>query len=217
MTQPASAAQIRAIHSYARAAGLDEDSRRDFMERETGKRSSSDLDVRQAIRVIDGLKKLAPAAGRPAPKRMAAGALALDGPFVGKIRALWISAHLLGVVRDPKDTAMVAFVLRQTGVEHQSWASKTLGDPAAARKVIEALKKWLTREADVQWGEEEPDGEGAKRAVYLAIRRKLTGAGVDPNFAEFPGRRFLFAAGAELDALTRHAAERLAQAKAGEP
>ncbi|PZU43915.1 MAG: GemA protein [Microbacterium sp.] len=216
MTQPASAAQIRAIHSYARAAGLDEDSRRDFMERETGKRSSSDLDVRQAIRVIDGLKKLAPAAVAK-PKRMAAGALALDGPFVGKIRALWISAHLLGVVRDPSDTAMVAFVLRQTGVEHQRWASKTLGDPAAARKVIEALKKWLTREADVQWGEEEPDGEGAKRAVYLAIRRKLTAAGVDPNFAEFPGRRFLFAAGAELDALTRHAAERLAQAKAGEP
>lgn len=217
MTQPASPAQLRKIHALSRQLRLDEDTRRDLMERETGKRSSKGLDIREAIRLIDTMERLAEGAPRPAAKRMAAGALALDGPFVGKIRALWISAHLLGVVRDPKDTAMVAFVLRQTGVEHQRWASKALGEPAAARKVIEALKKWLTREADVQWGEEEPDGEGAKRAVYLAIRRKLTAAGVDPNFAEFPGRRFLFAAGAELDALTRQAAERLAKAKAGEP
>lgn len=110
MTQPASAAQIRAIHSYARAAGLDEDSRRDFMERETGKRSSSDLDVRQAIRVIDGLKKLAPTATRP--RRPAKGSLELDGAFVPKIRALWISGWLLGVVREKTDEAMVAFVQR---------------------------------------------------------------------------------------------------------
>lgn len=207
MTQPASAAQIRAIHSYARAAGLDEDARRDFMERETGKRSSSDLDVRQAIRVIDGLKKLAPAAARAKPK--AVGALELDGTFVPKIRALWISGWLLGVVRVKTDRAMVAFVLRQTGVMNERWASKTLEDPAAARKVIEALKKWLTREAGVDWKDEDPTGEGAKRAVYLAIRRKLTAAGVDVHFAEFPGRSFLFAKGAELDQLTRSAAARL--------
>ena len=206
MTQPASPAQIRAIHSYARAAGLDEDSRRDFMERETGKRSSSDLDVRQAIRVIDGLKKLAPAA-RPKPK--AVGALELDGTFVPKIRALWISGWLLGVVREKTDRAMVAFVLRQTGVMNERWASKTLEDPAAARKVIEALKSWLTREAGVDWKDEDPTGVGAKRAVYLALRRMLTAADVDPAFMEFPGRTFAPKGAAELDQLTRAAAERL--------
>lgn len=212
MTQPASAAQIRAIHSYARAAGLDEDARRDFMERETGKRSSAELDIRQAIRVIDGLKKLPQVLK---PKRKAKGALELDGPFVAKIRALWIAGWNLGVVHVRTDEAMVAFVQRQHRFDSKSWASRALEEPAIANKVIEGLKSWLAREAGVEWDAEDRDGTGSKRAVYLAIRRALTRAGVDPHFTEFPGRTFAPKDAAGLDELTRAAGERLRRVKAG--
>jgi phage gp16-like protein len=215
MTQPASAAQIRAIHAGARAAGLDEDMRRDLIERETGRRSAKELDIRQAIRVIDRLNALA--VDRPATRRLAKGALKLEGPFIAKVRALWISGFHLGVVRDRTDEAMVAFIRRQTGLDHANW----LRDPADARKVIEALKKWLQRVAGVDWDERATDEESAagqiaaKRAVYLAIRRSLTAAGVDPEFREFPGRTFAPKDAAGLDRLIRDAGARLRKVKAG--
>lgn len=221
MTQSASAAQIKKIHALARELRLDEDTRRDLMQRETGKRSAKDLDIREAVKVIDAMGRsvqnrpavvteTAPSDKRP----KARGALKLDGTFVPKIRALWISGYSLGIIREKTDEAMVAFVKRQTGVEHVRWAERALEEPAAARKVIEALKGWLARAADVRWGEEDPDGEGAKRAVYLTIRRHLSTLGVDTQFVEFPGSRSLFAKGAELDALTERAAKRLAKARA---
>ena len=205
MTQPASTAQIRKIHALARDLRIDEDTRRALMERETGKTSSKQLDIVEAKKVIDAMGRSAPAVAAPKAK----GALILDGTFVPKIRALWISGHMLGVVREKTDRSMVAFVLRQTGVMSERWASKTLEDPAAARKVIEALKKWLERDAGVVWKDEDPDGEGAKRAVYLAIRRQLTAAGEDLHFREFPGRTFAPKNSRELEELTRRAAERL--------
>ncbi|WP_020179807.1 regulatory protein GemA [Methylopila sp. M107] len=210
MTQRASTAQIRRIHVLARNAGLDEDTRRDLMQRETGRRSSSELDLRQAIKVIDVLQKLPGAQAAPA-RRKVGGALKLEGPYVAKIRALWISGWHLGVVRERSDTAMVAFIERQTHIQNTRW----LRDPADARKVIEALKSWLARVAHVDWsGAEDDGGADAKRAVYLAIRRALTAAGVDPHFAEFPGRRFLAADPRSLDELTRAASERLRRARA---
>ena len=219
MTQPASSAQLRAIHTLARQAGLDEDTRRDLLAREAnGKRSTKDLDIREAIRVIDRLQGLAGDrinGNVNAEKPLAKGALKLDGPFIGKVRALWISGWHLGVVRDRTDAAMVAFVQRQTGIEHPRWASQALHEPAAARKVIEALKGWLERAGGVDWKAEDPDGPGGKRAVYLAIRRALTAAGVDPEFITYPGRVGVRTYdGARLDELTKSAGARLRQAKA---
>jgi phage gp16-like protein len=205
MTQPASSGQIRMIHTLARNAGLDEDTRRDLMERETGKRSVKELGVRDAIKVIDTLQALP-----QARQSKARGALKLDGPYVGKIRALWISGWHLGVVRDRSDTAMVAFVERQTRIQNLRW----LRDPADARKVVEALKSWLERKGCVAWGDEDASGLGAKRAVYIAIRRALTPLGVDPNQTEFPGRYGLPRDAGGLDELIKRAGDRLRQARA---
>ncbi|RXF75058.1 regulatory protein GemA [Hansschlegelia zhihuaiae] len=205
MTQPASGGQIRMIHKLARQAGLDEDMRRDLMERETGKRSVKELDIRGAIKVIDRLQELP-----QARESRARGALKLDGPYAGKIRALWISGWHLGVVHDRSDTAMVAFVERQTRIQNLAW----LRDPADARKVVEALKSWLSRKAEVAWGDEDASGLGAKRAVYLAIRRALTPLGVDPNQVEFPGRYGLPRGATDLDELIKRAGARLRQARA---
>jgi phage gp16-like protein len=164
----ASPRQIGAIHAIAAKAGLDDDTRRDVIERETGKRSAAELTLVEAGRVIEHLKGLAPAAN-------AKGAVRLDGPYAGKLRALWISAWLLGVVRERADKALLAFVERQTGLSHTRW----LREPADAMKAIEGLKKWIAREAGVEW----PHGRNAdigdvKLAVIDAQRRRLAELGV---------------------------------------
>jgi phage gp16-like protein len=57
-----------------------------------------------------------------------------------KIRALWMDLGKAGLVRDLSETALSAFVKRQTGVEALQWLSSE-----QACNVIEALKKWLGR------------------------------------------------------------------------
>jgi phage gp16-like protein len=163
----ASRSQIGAIHAIAAKAGLDDDTRRDVIERETGKRSAAELTLVEAGRVIEHLKGLAPAA-------TAKGAVRLDGPYAGKLRALWISAWLLGVVRERADKALLAFVERQTGLSHTRW----LREPVEGAKAIEGLKKWIAREAGVEW----PSGRKAdigdvKLAVIAAQHRRLAELG----------------------------------------
>ncbi|RTL99760.1 regulatory protein GemA [Ancylobacter aquaticus] len=144
------APQIGAIHALKSRARLDDDSYRDLLARETGRRSAKELTADQAGRVIDRLKVLSGGSQSPvrhAEKPLAEGALKLEGPFVGQCRALWIAGWNLGVVDDRRDTALVAFVKRQTGIESLSWVR----DPVDARKAIEALKAWTARVTPVTW------------------------------------------------------------------
>ena len=53
-----------------------------------------------------------------------------------KIRAMWLSLYDCGIVRDPSERAMLAFVKRQTGLDALPWCSV-----AEKSNVIEALKK----------------------------------------------------------------------------
>lgn len=57
-----------------------------------------------------------------------------------KIRALWLQLAAVGLVRDPSEQALAAYVKRQTGVDAMQWLSDD-----QPMKVIEALKKWLGR------------------------------------------------------------------------
>lgn len=142
--------QIGAIHALKARAKLDDDSYRDLLARETGRRSAKELTLDQAGRVIDRLKVLSGGSEAPvkaASKPLAEGALKLEGPFVGQCRSLWIAGWNLGVIDDRTDRALVAFVERQTGIASLSW----LRDPAQAQMVIEALKAWINRVADVAW------------------------------------------------------------------
>lgn len=169
----ASKAQIGAIHALKSRAGLDDDSYRDLLAGVTGKRSAKDLSAAEAGRVIDRLKAVsAPAESGVSPKRRrgaprARGALALSGPYAGVCRALWISAWHLGIVRDRTDRAMVAFVRRQTGIDHINW----MRDPADGHKVVEALKGWIAREAGVEWPTE---AQARKAGMPFARARKIT-------------------------------------------
>ncbi len=163
----ASPAQIGLIHGLKKRAALDEDVYRDVLRQTAGVASARDLSGPAAGRVIDRLKVLAgddPARDRPA-KPTAAGALALEGPFVGKLRALWLTGWNLGIVADRSDRALASFVGRQTGLDSPSWVR----DPRDAARAIEGLKAWIAREGGLAWPENPRDVDEIKRRL---VRRQ---------------------------------------------
>ncbi|WFE92287.1 regulatory protein GemA [Roseibium porphyridii] len=124
------------IHVLKRNAGLDEDSYRDLLERETGKRSSKGMtaaEQRKAIRAIERLL--------PETNTAKQGTERATGPFAKKLQALWIAGYNLGVVKNKSDAAMLAFLKRQTGLDHHRF----LQDGRDANKAIDALKLWIRR------------------------------------------------------------------------
>lgn len=188
--QSATAAQIGAIHAIAKRIGLDDDSRREVIASATGKRSSRELTMGEAISVIDRLKTIQGGGVEATAK----GARSLNGDYAPKLRALWISGWHLGVVRDRSDAALLTFLERQTGIAH----TRFLRSATDARRVIEALKAWLAREAGVAW----PRERGASRflskvAVHDALRSRLAEAGGD--VANMPNARLIAAAQIDVE------------------
>lgn len=134
---------IAAIHVGRRELGLDDDTARDIYEQATGKRSLRAMSE-------DERKKVLLAFNNKGFKRASTGCRkGLKGPYAKKLQALWIAGWNLGLVRNRDDKALLAFVKRQTGLEHTQF----LHDAANAKKVIEALKGWLAREGGVDWNE----------------------------------------------------------------
>lgn len=132
-----SAQAIRTIQAMKRELGLDEEDYRAMLVRVTGKNSLRAMDGGQLGQVITDMR----AKGGGSKKR-------LDGPYGGKLQALWLSGWNLGLVRNPANEALLAFVKGQTGIDH----TRFLRNAADARKAVEALKKWLER-AGVDWSE----------------------------------------------------------------
>jgi len=162
--------QLKRIHMLRRQAGLDEGDYRALLQRVTGKGSAKDLSPAEADAVLRHLG-VAPVAASSARRA--------DGPYAGILRALWFDAYQLGIVRSPADTAMISWVQRQTRVTH----TRFLTEPEQARPAIEGLKKWIAREAGVEWPVGKGDVIGAKRAVALAQFERLVAIGAWKQFA----------------------------------
>lgn len=154
----------RAIFARCRERGIGDEARHDVQRRETGKGSLTEMstdEMRQVLRALGG--------SAPARSELPA------GPHTGKLRALWISAWYLGVVRSRSDAALAAFVCRQTGLGAARWAT-----PAHLSGAVEALKDWMAREAGVDWspyrvGRRRVQRPGAR--VLEALWLKLHAAG----------------------------------------
>lgn len=120
---------------------LDDATYRATLQRLTGKASSKELSFNEVQRCLDHFKKAGFKPGSKGTRKQ------LDGPYAKKLQALWIAGWNLGLVRNKDDGALLAFVKRQTGIDHTRFLHK----PADATRAIEALKGWLAREGQVDW------------------------------------------------------------------
>ncbi|MBB3963511.1 gp16 family protein [Rhizobium metallidurans] len=137
---------IAAIHVAKKQLGLDDDTYRSKLALITGKNSVKDMTETEREKVLTVLRN---EGFKPAPAaRRANGRQQLTGKFAKKLQALWIAGWNLGIVRDRDDAALLAFVKRQTGIDH----TRFLVNADDANRAIEALKSWLRREAGVSYG-----------------------------------------------------------------
>ncbi|WP_062228775.1 gp16 family protein [Aureimonas frigidaquae] len=167
------------IHVGKKALGLDDDTYRAVLLRVTGKASAKDMLPDERRLVLTEFYRLG---FKPLDKpRRIAGKRALEGPFAAKLQALWLAAWNLGLVRDRRDAALLAFVQRMTGIERTEW----LREPNAARRVIEGLKAWLERDGGVDWSVTSQQPGWAARYGYRiawAQWRKLEPKGTAVRF-----------------------------------
>lgn len=179
---------IRAIHALRRQSGMTDGDYRAHLQARFNVVSSRDLSEAQAGALLDELRAVT---GQAKPVGRAKRA---SGKFAPVLQALWLAGYNLGIVADPKDTALLAFVRRQCRVDHDRF----LQDGADAQPAIEGLKAWIAREGGVIW-QTSKDAKALgvplvtlnKRAVISAIAVRIRASGLDgfeaENFALLEG------------------------------
>ncbi|MBE4071074.1 regulatory protein GemA [Vibrio parahaemolyticus] len=130
---------LKLVQIGKRELAMDDDTYRAMLENITGQNSAKNLQQWQLSKVLDHLKSLGfkpKASNKPKPKT----------PEVAKIKAIWITMHKQGFVRDGSDSAIDAYVRRMTthsngrGIERAMWLKSY-----QAADVLESLKKWHSR------------------------------------------------------------------------
>ncbi|WP_273718834.1 MULTISPECIES: regulatory protein GemA [Bartonella] len=145
---------LAAIHMGKRALGLDDETYRALLFRLTGKQSAKDLNFLEQRLVMQEMR----AYGGGVNGKL------LRGKYAKKLQALWIAGWNLGIIRDRSDKALLAFVKRQTGIDH----IRFLRDSDDACRAIEALKSWLQREGGVDWrGKVRQDSRGIHPSIAI--------------------------------------------------
>jgi hypothetical protein len=165
---------MRAVFAACRRRGIDSEARKDIQQQVTGIASMAQMDDAQLSRLLDHLNRDWQGTN---PQR----------PHLAKIKALWWSLYWLGVIEEPGEKALSAFVKRQTGV-----AALRFLDSRQSFSVIEGLKQWLEREG-VEWKSDteiaalERHWPGRGRAewdrwsVISRLHRQLYNAGLTVN------------------------------------
>jgi len=150
---------LAAIHVGLKQLGIQEDDARDIYERQTGKRSLRAMSPKEHDAVIGELRRMG---FKPASKNARK---PLEGRFARKLQALWISGYNLGVFRNKDDAALIAFVKRQSKVDHVRF----LTEWRLAKPAIEGLKGILAREAGVEW----PTSDDAREQQHAVIEAQM--------------------------------------------
>lgn len=126
--------EIQLIKIAQKQLGMDDATYRAMLWSVARVKSSTELDFAGRKKVLDHLQACGFKRTRPLQRKLA------DDPQSKKMRALWLELHAAGKVRNPSETALAAFVKRQTGRDALQWLNG-----AEASRVIEELKKWLAR------------------------------------------------------------------------
>jgi phage gp16-like protein len=127
---------IAHIHAAAKELALDDDTRRDLMERETGKRSASAMNDGELGKVIGALGELKKGASGDARSKAF---VPHQDPQVRKVFAMWTGLKAKGLVTAAKPHG---FAKRMAGVDRVEWAN-----PEQLRQIIEGLKAIEARKA----------------------------------------------------------------------
>ncbi|MBF4797931.1 gp16 family protein [Aeromonas hydrophila] len=147
--------QIRLVQVGRRNLGLDEETYRELLTQQSGKRSAAELTLQELDKVLLAMKAAGfkPTVKGPvketASKRLSpARGASVKTAEIGVIRAIWITMHRHGLLRDGSENALNHYVERQTvrlnngiGVAEVAWLSEAL-----AYSVLESLKHWHKRE-----------------------------------------------------------------------
>jgi phage gp16-like protein len=125
------------IHAASKELGLDEDTRRDLMERAVGKRSAGAMNDGELGVVIGALSELkAKGASGDARSQFTPH----EDPQVRKVYAMWTALKRKGLVTAAKPHG---FAKRMAGVDRVEWAN-----PEQLRQIIEGLKAVEARGKD---------------------------------------------------------------------
>lgn len=133
---------IRLIHVGRRDLQMADDAYRSIVAGVAeGKTSAADCNNLELRRVLDHLKRAGFKVRRSQPAARH-GERTLDtSPEATKVRALWLLLHRIGVVRDPSEAALAAYVHRMVKVDAMQWARRT----GRMDTIIEGLKAWAAR------------------------------------------------------------------------
>ncbi|HAT2711724.1 TPA: regulatory protein GemA [Aeromonas hydrophila] len=146
---------IRLVQVGRRSLGLDEETYRELLTQQSGKRSAAELTIQELDKVLLAMKG---AGFKPTVKRGVKGGkqkrlspvsgTPVRTAEIGVIRAIWINMAKHGLLRDGSESALNHYVERQTvrlnngiGVAEVAWLSEELAYP-----VLESLKNWHKRE-----------------------------------------------------------------------
>lgn len=139
---------IKLVHVGRRELKLDEDLYRNILLTKGGANSAADMNAAQLQCVVDEFKRLG---FKVANKAKVSGQVLVAGRRTGiasvklaadaqsrKARAMWLTLHAIGQVRDPSEAALLAYAKRQCKVDRLEWVRDTI-------PLLESLKAWLLR------------------------------------------------------------------------
>ena len=127
------------IHIALNELGLTEENYRDILRWKFKAKSAKELTQRQVTVLLNYFRSKG---WRPKPPKNAkSGTRMAHDPQSRKIRALWITMHKEGIIKNPSELALARYVKRMTGVDRLEWCSA-----AHKYRLIEALKKWQDRQ-----------------------------------------------------------------------
>jgi phage gp16-like protein len=129
------AAMIGAVKAGQRRLGLEGQTYKDFLFRETGKDSCADMNARELGKVLNAM--------RAAGFGQKADANPLTPRQKALVRALWREMHKLGIVRNPNDSALDAYAARICRYPLEALTVKQF------QSLIESMKRWWDRELGV--------------------------------------------------------------------
>lgn len=113
---------------------MTEEEYRNMLQDRYGVRSAKDLTVKQQEEVLAHFAHLGWGASKPITDSWT------RAPLWLKARAVWHALAEGGEIRTDTDDALMAYVKRQTSIEHWRWLNAR-----QCHMIIESLKKWATR------------------------------------------------------------------------